>query len=204
MIIAGAGGHALEILDILEENGSAENLWFYDQKIFDGLFQGKYPRLQRVESVKENLQKDKRFILGVGDPKSRKYLYQMFTGLGGECFSTRGRNSTISPYSEINDSDVLDYCFVSSKVRIGKGTLINTRAQIHHEVQIGEFTVINPAAVLLGAVHIGDLCAIGAHATVLPGIKIGNQAIIGAGAVIIRDVPDGATVVGVPGKVVSR
>jgi sugar O-acyltransferase (sialic acid O-acetyltransferase NeuD family) len=203
LIIAGAGGHALEMLDILEEKGPVENLWFYDQKVFAGLFQGKYPRLQSFESVKEALQKDPRFILGVGDPKSRKYLYRVFAELGGEYWSTRGRYHTVSKYAEIKDSDVLDHCFVGSKVRIGTGTLINTRAQIHHEVQIGEFAVINPAAVLLGACQVGDLSAIGAHATVLPGIKIGNQAIIGAGAVIIRDVPDGATVVGVPGRVVG-
>ena len=32
------------------------------------------------------------------------------------------------------------------------------------------------------------------------GVRIGEGSWIGAGAVVLKDVPDGATVVGVPGK----
>lgn len=48
---------------------------------------------------------------------------------------------------------------------------------------------------------IGDNVFIGAGARVLGGITIADHAMIGANAVVIRDVPAGATVVGVPGKV---
>lgn len=44
--------------------------------------------------------------------------------------------------------------------------------------------------------------SIGAGATILPGLTIGENALIGAGAVVTRDVPDGATVVGNPARLV--
>jgi serine O-acetyltransferase len=50
---------------------------------------------------------------------------------------------------------------------------------------------------------IGDNVFIGAGAKVLGAITIGNGARIGANAVVVCDVPDGATVVGVPGRVVE-
>jgi UDP-2-acetamido-3-amino-2,3-dideoxy-glucuronate N-acetyltransferase len=42
--------------------------------------------------------------------------------------------------------------------------------------------------------------AIGSNATVLGGVTIGERAVVGAGAVVTRDVPDGATVAGVPAR----
>ena len=50
---------------------------------------------------------------------------------------------------------------------------------------------------------IGDDVFIGAGAKVLGAVTIGHGARIGANAVVMCDVPDGATVVGVPGRIVS-
>ncbi len=49
---------------------------------------------------------------------------------------------------------------------------------------------------------IGNRVFIGAGARVLGGITVGDDAIIGANAVVIDDVPPGATVVGIPAKVI--
>jgi acetyltransferase-like isoleucine patch superfamily enzyme len=45
--------------------------------------------------------------------------------------------------------------------------------------------------------------SIGSNATILAGVTIGENAIIGAGAVVTYDVPDYATVVGVPARVIG-
>jgi len=49
---------------------------------------------------------------------------------------------------------------------------------------------------------IGDNVFIGAGARVLGGITIGDNAVIGANAVVINDVPPGATVVGIPARII--
>ena len=50
---------------------------------------------------------------------------------------------------------------------------------------------------------IGDNVFIGAGARILGEIKVGDGAVIGANAVVIEDVPAGATVVGIPAKVIK-
>jgi serine O-acetyltransferase len=51
--------------------------------------------------------------------------------------------------------------------------------------------------------QIGDFVTIGAGAVVIGPITIGNYVQIGANAVVISDVPDFATVAGVPARVIS-
>lgn len=51
---------------------------------------------------------------------------------------------------------------------------------------------------------LGNNVVVGAGAKVLGNIQIGDRVRIGAGSIVLRDVPDDCTVVGVPGRVVSR
>uniref|UniRef100_UPI0025968C85 DapH/DapD/GlmU-related protein n=1 Tax=uncultured Algoriphagus sp. TaxID=417365 RepID=UPI0025968C85 len=127
-----------------------------------------------------------------------------FTGLGGRLISVQGKGVAFSNFSSgAEEADIFNLCFIGANTQIGKGCLINTGAQIHHEVKIGDFTEVNPGAVLLGKVEVGKFCSIGANATILPKVKIGNKVTVGAGSVVMQDVPDGVTIVGVPGRIIT-
>lgn len=56
---------------------------------------------------------------------------------------------------------------------------------------------------LAGNVIVGEGTHLGIGACVIQGIRIGKWCTIGAGTVIIKDIPDGATVVGNPGKIIK-
>ncbi|GMQ26648.1 acetyltransferase [Algoriphagus sp. oki45] len=200
MIVAGAGGHAMELLDILISGGKTENLVFFDEINIREVFQDRFPIIHSAEEVKAHFQKDPFFILGTGNPQLRHQFYLRFTGLGGRLISVQGKGVAFSNFSSgAEEADIFNLCFIGANTQIGKGCLINTGAQIHHEVKIGDFTEVNPGAVLLGKVEVGKFCSIGANATILPKVKIGNKVTVGAGSVVTQDVEDEVTVVGVPG-----
>ena len=76
-------------------------------------------------------------------------------------------------------------------------------------VRIGRHCVIAPWVTIgvngsLAGPTIGDNVFIGTGAKILGDIRVGNDVRVGANAVVLQDVPDGATVVGVPARVVRR
>lgn len=202
MIIIGTGGHAHEIFDILSLE-YYENLYFYDiynnRKIYS-LFG--FPIINSDNELKNVLSSDPNFVLGTGDSDLRRKLCLKVEQLGGFPFTIVaesvfvGRNNVEIDYG----CNIMSFAFISSNVKIGKGTLINSRVNLHHDVVLGNFCEIGPASVILGNVTIGNSVLIGSGAVILPGIKIGDNSIIGAGAVVTKDVVSRSIVIGNPAK----
>jgi serine O-acetyltransferase len=80
--------------------------------------------------------------------------------------------------------------FIHDKARIG------ARCTLHQGVTVGNRYPGGPAPV------IGDDVEFGAYAQVLGDVRVGNGAKIGAMSVVLQDVPDGATAVGIPARII--
>lgn len=92
---------------------------------------------------------------------------------------------------------------VQAEARVGRHVIINTATSIDHHCILGDFVHIAPQVALCGLCEVGEGTEIGAGAAVLPSIKIGKWCKIGAGAVVIDDIPDFATAVGNPARVIK-
>jgi len=92
---------------------------------------------------------------------------------------------------------------IQASAQIGDNSSIHIGSLVAHESIIGSSVFIAHAVSISGKVEIGDGTFVGANATIIPRIKIGKWCTIGAGSVVIKDVPDYATVVGNPAKVIK-
>jgi sugar O-acyltransferase (sialic acid O-acetyltransferase NeuD family) len=92
---------------------------------------------------------------------------------------------------------------VQAEVTIGDNSSIHMGTLIGHETRIGNSVFIAHGCSLSGSVTVGDGTFMGTHAAVVPRVTIGKWATVGAGTVVIKDVPDYATVVGNPAKIIK-
>jgi serine O-acetyltransferase len=88
----------------------------------------------------------------------------------------------------------------------GAGVVIGETSEIGDDVLMYAGTELAGTTLNKGKRHptVGNNVVIGAGAIVLGAITIGDSAKIGAGSVVTRSVPAGATVVGVPGRIVEE
>lgn len=88
----------------------------------------------------------------------------------------------------------------------GMGVVVGETAEIGDDCTLYHGVTLGGTSWEKGKRHptLGNNVVIGAGAKVLGPILVGDNARVGSNAVVIKDVPEGATVVGIPGRVVSR
>lgn len=208
MLVLGARGHAIEVLECLPSAAATAELCFFDDvtpNLESHLF-GRFPILRHVDQAAELFQRDPAFVLGLGGSHLRRKLADKFNALGGQLTSVIAATAQVGRFEVVLEPglNVMHNALVSNATRLGEGTLVNAGAAIHHNVVVGRYCEVSPGARVLGGCHLADYVLVGANATILPRLTIGEGARIGAGAVVIQNVPAGATVVGVPGRIVRH
>ena len=109
----------------------------------------------------------------------------------------------IHPGAKIGKNLFIDH---GMGVVIGETSEIGTNVTIYHAVTLGG---ISPSVDSEKQRHekrhptIGDDVVIGSGAQIIGPVKIGDGSRIAANAVVVNDVPEGATMVGVPAKMIK-
>ncbi len=211
MIVVGAKGMAIEVLEILSIQmcmGDEKIKFFDNLNKHTGQLVDRFEILSNFEEVKDYfLNTDPRFILGLGNPKLRKIMAEKFISLGGEFTTLISAKAQIGSFNTIigKGCQLMHGVIVTNNITIGEGVLVNLNTTISHDCTIGNYTEIACNVSIPGRCSIGENVFIGSNATFNPDLIIGNNAIIGAGAVVIENVEPFSTVVGNPAKkIVNR
>jgi serine O-acetyltransferase len=87
----------------------------------------------------------------------------------------------------------------------GMGVVIGETAEIGDDVLMYKGVVLGGVSLEPVKRHptIGDGVVVGSNTVILGPITVGNNSKIGSGSVVVKAVPDHATVVGIPGKVIK-
>jgi UDP-perosamine 4-acetyltransferase len=206
VVLIGAGGHGRVVLDILRTAGVHKPIGFLDaDPQLTGQTIGGIPILGQINLLpKLKSQKVKGAIIAIGDNLPRRRYFRKILDQGFELVNAVHPGSHVSDTAKLGRNVVIAAgAVVSTDAQIADGVIVNTSAVIDHECEIGQAVHVCPSATLAGRVRVGDEAFLGLGCNVIQCLKIGSRTIVGAGAVVIADVADGATVVGVPARVIK-
>jgi sugar O-acyltransferase (sialic acid O-acetyltransferase NeuD family) len=201
MIIIGYSGHAFVVCGIFNSINQKVTAYCDSEEKTYNPFNLQYLGNENTTQAQEAFAKNN-FFIAIGDNNIREKIYNHLAQKNLLPINAIHATAVIDSTATIAANGVMiaANATINPLVQIGKGVICNTNCSIDHECVINDFAHIAPGAVLCGNVTVGTKTFVGANAVVKQGITIGNNCMIGAGAVVVKDVPNGATVVGVPAK----
>lgn len=215
VVIIGVGGHGKEVhsyVNALAAHGAPLRVkGFVDDFQPPGSFAGTEV-LGDLDFFRRHAQQSPAIplfcITAIGANEARRDLVERVSRLGLDqlaFLTVQHPSAIVGSEVEIGEGSCLaPGSIVTTHAVIGKHCILNVNASVSHDTVVGDFVNLNPGAAVGGNVSIGTGCYIGAGATVIDNITIGEWTVVGAGAVVIRDLPDHATAVGVPARVIKR
>jgi UDP-perosamine 4-acetyltransferase len=204
VIIIGAGGHAKVVIELMRAKGRYQiagcTALSKSGSILDNVL-----ILGTDDVLPALLSKGvRKAFIAIGDNLLRLRLLAKVSEMGFELINVVSPNAVVSPSATLGRGiAIMAGAVINASAQIGNGAIINTNASVDHDCCIGDGVHIGPGSALAGNVVVGPESILGAGTTVIPSVRIGRRTIIGAGSVLIRDIPDEATAVGVPARIIS-
>ena len=187
IILIGAGGHCVSVIDVIELENKYNILGILDSKMNKENVLG-YPLLGGDELIPKLVNDNNYFLIATGQIKS----YSIRQNIADKLKMNKAKLAIVvsplayvSKHASVQDgSIIMNGAIVNAKSKIGKHCIINTKSNIEHGSIIGDFCHISTCAVVNGDTSIGKGTFIGSNATICNGLKIEKNSVISAGKFI--------------------
>lgn len=208
LVVICAGGLSQEVLwaasNINERCRKYTFLGFVDDapERQHGQFCG-LPLLGTVENAASAIGTQVWFVCAVGDNATRAKLVERAEKVGWRPETIIDPSVMVAPTAVVGaGSYVAAMCVVSPACQIGRHVIVNHGSSIGHDSKVEDFAQICPGGRVSGYCSLGEGAFVGSNGVVAPAVRIGSWSRVGAGSFAMRNVPENATVVGVPARVV--
>mgnify|MGYP000844833201 CR=1 FL=1 len=188
IIILGAGGALLDIIEILELNNLNKFEVYDDNKKSSN-------KLKIFGNIKSAIKKYKNkdncfFIFAFGTAKTtklRKILFLRYKLKPKKLITLIHPNASISRYAKIGRGSIIkSNATILPGAIIGYNVIVSQLCSVSHNVKIGSHSILAPSSSCSGGSKIGNSCFLGTNCTINENISIGQNSVVGLGSKVIK------------------
>lgn len=201
LALLGASGHGKVAADTAEACGWSTVI-FFDDAWPVMKYNGAWPVDGGTAQLMRNLSDFDAVLVTIGNNRIRYDKLMELKAAGARLATLLHPSAVISRYANIAEGSVaFAGAVINAYAQVGMGCILNTGCSVDHDCALSAAVHVSPGARLAGGVRVGELSWIGIGASVRQSVQIGRGVMVAAGAVVVADVPDDATVAGVPARV---
>jgi len=195
ILLVGAGGHAKSCIDVIESTNdfAVYGLVGLGEQVGSSIMG--YPVLGTDSDLPELRKKVSHALVVIGQVKTaepRIRLYERLQSLGFTMPVIVSKNAYVSTRSKVGSGTIVMHgAVVNASVSIGVNCIINSQSLLEHDAVVGDHTHISTKATLNGAVSVGVGAFIGSGSVLKECISIGDGCIVGMGLKIKKSLPSG-------------
>ena len=207
IVVIGIGfPDVIRVIEAINKNGKIiDFLGFLDDKEeLQGETYFGYRVIGKLDWLKDR--KDKCYVVSTiaATTEARKLAHKRIINYGAKY------TTLIHPDIDISHSTIGKGVIICEGATIGPNSVIHDHvivswnSSIGHDAIIGKFSFIAVGAAILGHVIIGEGVMVGANSACYPKVRVGDWSTIGMCSSVMNNVPDRATFVGNPARIIYR
>lgn len=204
IILIGGGGHCVSCIDVIESAGLFAIEGILDVEANVGKTVSGYKIIGSDKDISPLTERYGKFLVTIGQIKQssrRKEIFNLLSSLDVSLPFVISPYARVSSRAKIGSGTVVMHgACVNAGAEIGANCIINTAAVIEHDTFIGDHCHVSTGCIINGGCRVGESTFLGSNSVISSQVTIAPHTIIGAGSVVIKDINRSGTYVGNPAR----
>lgn len=203
LAIYGAGAVGIEIKEIAECQGTWKEIIFIEDSKESGLFRDL--KCFTFDDFKKEYKNDEiKIVIGIGDPRVRKIIYDKVKKDGYKLANVIHPNSYISKDALIKEGVIIEMeSYIGFDTDIEDNVLVSAGSIIAHNCILKPHTTVL-GATIAGGCSIGESSLLGMGCVIRERTNVGDKALVSMGSIVFEDVPSNMVVMGNPARIIGE